>query len=645
MLRQLNAENLSASQMNTEQFQGKFDVMNREIKRLSEELDVARLETEFEKKKGGLTPLVSILSSMQGQDIGHAFTKWKIALVSGKMTSSLHATKRDGAWGALMRSLESALIGSVEQDIQLMGVRSFGLWRACVDETKQMVLIERIHELQGHTGDLAGLISAKNNKLASGSYQKRSQRYVFSNWLAMLKEGALRRLDRQSKYRQAEQYFVHLIGSRMRRLFTIWNTTTRKNQYHRLKGSLEDEMDQEIADRDENLLSIQQKVQRHHEKLAMKCYTRKFMLYGFGKWSRHTAGVMGMLSNKKDIENVLEQKKDLQYSFSDEVHRLSDELLLQCRILSMQKIYSRMQQYQMKSMQVSFSLWFRFRMHMRLREERVAFDTITEDHNYLEEEVRALRGESSQLNGLQNMNRFSQGYSRLSKLLDVARIGSVAGTFHSWVSISRKTQGGHDAQQLSNQWEKDRTAYDVQVRSLQQELAQSEIELIRLTEATEAASELVVTNGQVDRENEEEILHLREEVKKLKQMEAVKKLEAVNGSIKAVSTVEPMTEETRLELNAGYENAKRLEETLQQLESAEKKLSRMMLKEQHELVLLRHQEELKALREGVTQAKFHRGVKMLQTLTLTLTLTLTQIPSRCQNSAAGRQRTPAGEPA
>ena len=41
------------------------------------------------------------------------------------------------------------------------------------------------------------------------------------------------------------------------------------------------------------------------------------------------------------MERILAQKKELQYTLSDEVTRLADELLLQCRMLSIHKVIAK----------------------------------------------------------------------------------------------------------------------------------------------------------------------------------------------------------------------------------------------------------------------------------------------------------------
>jgi len=166
-----------------------------------------------------------------------------------------------------------------------------------------------------------------------------------------------------------------------------------------------------------------------------------------------------------------------------------------------------------KAMQQGFVLWYRYRMSIRLREERVAFDTITEDHALLEREVRALRGESNHAHAQQTLSRYAEGFRGLTKLFAEAHVKRQSGSLSFWKSTihskagdggsTRRSEAGGVASQATapsagpqlsdmnlvrRQWEEEKMMYEEErrhyestVRGLRQELALAESELTRLS--------------------------------------------------------------------------------------------------------------------------------------------------------------------
>jgi len=308
MSRALQAENNGSTQALMESNGQAINSRMQQIADLERRLSEGAVDAQQLRHKSALSRIMGIFSGDERIGQAYAMSIWKLALTEGRAISKLQSQRKNGAWGSLISALQS--FNAVDnQSLRENAVRSFGLWRACVDESRMAVLMDRINELQGTTHQLGASIDARGYKLAGEFHQQRREKFGFSSWVQVTKEGLLRRLDREGKYRQAEQYFVHLIGSRMRRLFAIWNAVTKASILKRTKVGLTDQMEKAVGARDGHIQALTSRQQSHHERLALRTYQRRHMAHGFGTWSRHTAGVMGQLSNKSNVEKILEQKQ------------------------------------------------------------------------------------------------------------------------------------------------------------------------------------------------------------------------------------------------------------------------------------------------------------------------------------------------
>ena len=78
-----------------------------------------------------------------------------------------------------------------------------------------------------------------------------------------------------------------------------------------------------------------------------------------------------------------------------QVTRLADELLLQCRMLAIHKVVSKrvwlVDCASIKHLQLCFHGWAGLCTGMRLKDERLAFDTISEDHKALVAQIQDLQ--------------------------------------------------------------------------------------------------------------------------------------------------------------------------------------------------------------------------------------------------------------
>lgn len=121
------------------------------------------------------------------------------------------------------------------------------------------------------------------------------------------------------------------------------------------------------------------------------------------------------------MERILAQKKELQYTLSDEVTRLADELLLQCRMLSIHKVIAKrvslVERALLKNLEASFHGWATLCLKQTLKEERLAFNTITEDHKALVADLKDLSKVNQSISEEMELGRKRSGFHAIGLVL------------------------------------------------------------------------------------------------------------------------------------------------------------------------------------------------------------------------------------
>ena len=92
---------------------------------------------------------------------------------------------------------------------------------------------------------------------------------------------------------------------------------------YRLGTERGEKQEGQLRDRDAAMAQMEASRQVHHELLAVRCYRMRQLGFSFGIWGRHTAAARGAAAPREEVERILAQKKELQYTLSDEVEYAS----------------------------------------------------------------------------------------------------------------------------------------------------------------------------------------------------------------------------------------------------------------------------------------------------------------------------------